>query len=89
MKILPVMIFAVGALFSFHVQAANEVSVQLPIDQTDIDSALATARTPQEAARTFAKLVASWLKLINIEKIDSSESPASPHRVFDIVVSCE
>jgi len=31
--------------------------VQLSIDQTDIDSALATARTPQEAARTFAKLV--------------------------------
>ena len=38
-------------------QAANGVSVQLPIDQSDIDAALATARTPQEAARTFAKLV--------------------------------
>ena len=31
--------------------------VRLSIDQSDIDSALATARTPQEAARTFAKLV--------------------------------
>jgi hypothetical protein len=51
------MVFTVGALFSFQVQAANGVSVQLPIDQSDIDAALATARTPLEAARTFAKLV--------------------------------
>jgi hypothetical protein len=57
MKLIPVMVFTVGALFSFQVQAANGVSVQLPIDQSDIDAALATARTPQEAARTFAKLV--------------------------------
>ena len=57
MKLIPVMAFTVGALFSFQVQAANGVSVQLPIDQSDIDAALATARTPLEAARTFAKLV--------------------------------
>jgi hypothetical protein len=57
MKLIPVTVFTVGALFSFQVQAANGVSVQLPIDQSDIDAALATARTPQEAARTFAKLV--------------------------------
>ena len=57
MKLLPVMVFAVGAFFSFHVHAANGVSVQLSVDQSDLDTALATARTAQEAARIFEKLV--------------------------------
>jgi hypothetical protein len=37
MKLIPMMAFTVGALFSFQVQAANGVSGQLPIDQSDIE----------------------------------------------------
>ncbi len=57
MRLIQAMVFAIGALVSFHVEAANVVPLQLSIDQADIDSAIAAARTPQEAARTFAKLV--------------------------------
>jgi hypothetical protein len=57
MKLIPVTVFATAILLCFPVHAANGVSVQLSVDQSDIDSALATARTPQEAARLFAKLV--------------------------------
>ena len=57
MKLFPVTIVATVLLLSFPVHAANGVSVRLSVDQSDIDSALATARTPQEAARLFAKLV--------------------------------
>ena len=57
MKLIPVTLFATALLLCSPVYAANGVSVRLSIDQSDIDTALATARTPQEAARLFAKLV--------------------------------
>jgi hypothetical protein len=57
MKLIPVTVLATALLLSLPVHAANGVSVRLSVDQSDIDAALATARTPQEAARLFAKLV--------------------------------
>ena len=57
MKFIPVTVLATALLLSLPVHAANGVSVRLSVDQSDIDAALATARTPQEAARLFAKLV--------------------------------
>jgi hypothetical protein len=58
MKLMPVTLLTTAfLLLSLPAYAANGVSVRLSVDQSEIDTALAGARTPQEAARLFAKLV--------------------------------